>query len=321
MSSDLLDAVNEGAAQATEQQAEAPKAEVKEAAAVVEESTENAAPANDFLSTISEEYRQSANIADFKDINELAKSYVEQSKLVGNSVRIPGEDASEESRQEFLAKIKGIPGVLINDDENKGSIYDALGRPEKPENYNFTDIVPEDLHAQRPEFLPEIDQFRNQAHELGLSQQQAAALMAAEVAKKQAAHEAAMKAYESGDSKLKEVWGDDHNNRREIATKVARIMAEKHPAEMKNLIEGEAGRNPMVAIMLAELGEVYAEKGHVGMQQAKFGTTPEQAMAKIAELRYDKGFQNALRDNLDPAHKEAVAKWTDLYASAYPEES
>lgn len=87
------------------------------------------------------------------DVQSLAKSARESEKLLGGMVKLPGKDATPEEREAFLTK---------------------LGRPEKPDGYQFT--VPKDL----PEGLPydgnRAKAFAAKAHELGIPQDAAAGL-------------------------------------------------------------------------------------------------------------------------------------------------
>jgi hypothetical protein len=89
----------------------------------------------------------------FKDPKALAKHAFNQEKLVGSSIRVPGENAT---------------------DEEKAAYLDKLGRPKTPTDYKLD--VPKDL----PEGLPYDGEFAKaaaaKAHELGLTQAQLAGL-------------------------------------------------------------------------------------------------------------------------------------------------
>lgn len=87
------------------------------------------------------------------DVTSLAKSARESEKLLGNAVRIPGKDATPEEREAFLNK---------------------LGRPEKPDGYQFT--VPKDLPEGLPYDGERAKAFAAKAHALGIPQDAAAGL-------------------------------------------------------------------------------------------------------------------------------------------------
>lgn len=89
----------------------------------------------------------------FKGPKELAKSAHEQSKLLGNSIRIPGKDATQEERDAFLNK---------------------LGRPAEAKDYSFE--PPKDLPDDLPYDGERANRFRDVSHKLGLTAEQAKGL-------------------------------------------------------------------------------------------------------------------------------------------------
>lgn len=89
----------------------------------------------------------------FKGPKDIAKSAFEQQKLLGNSIRIPGEKATEEERAAFL---------------------DKLGRPKEAKGYTFE--APKDLPEDLPYDGERADEFRGVAHNLGLTDAQAKGL-------------------------------------------------------------------------------------------------------------------------------------------------
>jgi hypothetical protein len=93
------------------------------------------------------------NEALLKDPKALAKHAFNQEKLLGNAIRIPGKDATPEEREAFLNK---------------------LGRPEKPDGYQFT--VPKDLPEGLPYDGERAKAFAAKAHALGIPQDAAAGL-------------------------------------------------------------------------------------------------------------------------------------------------
>src|SRR6185437_3686507 len=93
--------------------------------------------------------KQYPTLTKFKDLPSLAKSYAELEKSYGSSLRMPAPDAPQEERDAF---------------------YSKLGRPESPDKYEikFGEGVAVDDKL--------LGSFREAAHKLGLSQQQAQAL-------------------------------------------------------------------------------------------------------------------------------------------------
>ena len=97
---------------------------------------------------ISEEFRNDPNINKFTEIDALAKSYINATKMIGqDKVAVPNKNSTEDQWNEF---------------------YDKTGRPESADKYSLdvkSDIVPLDNGA--------VKQFAENAHKLGLSNKQA----------------------------------------------------------------------------------------------------------------------------------------------------
>lgn len=89
----------------------------------------------------------------FKAPKEVVKSAFEQSKLLGNSIRLPGKDATPEELATFREK---------------------LGTPKEAKDYEFA--PPKDLPEDLPYDGERADAFRQKAHELGLTKDQAKGL-------------------------------------------------------------------------------------------------------------------------------------------------
>ena len=60
---------------------------------------------NDWISALDEPLRESSSLAKFKDINTLAKSYLELEKSQTKSVSIPTEEAAEEEWDDFYNRL------------------------------------------------------------------------------------------------------------------------------------------------------------------------------------------------------------------------
>jgi hypothetical protein len=285
--------------------------------AAPEATTETASPAAtnevNFLELISEDYRSKGNIGDFKSADDLAKSYLELQKMVGNSVRLPSEDTSDEAKQEFLNKIKDIDGVLIKGDED---LYNKLGRPEAPEGYDFSEVVKPEILESLPSIGTEIEEFQKMAHENGLTTQQAKSLVDMRLQAIDGEMQRQNEVREESERALRKQWGEDYDNRIDAANQVLKIYSEQDSEGVQELLNTPAANNPAFIRMLSELSHMYKEKGHEGLSKTNFGVTPEGAQSKISEKRGDTGFMKAYTDVHHPEHKKAVAELTKLYEIA-----
>ena len=102
--------------------------------------------------SISEEFRKDPNIEKFTEIDALAKSYINATKMIGqDKVAVPTNNSTEEAWNE---------------------VYDKLGRPESAEKYSFdakSKVVSLDDNA--------VKQFAETSHKLGLNNKQAQGLL------------------------------------------------------------------------------------------------------------------------------------------------
>ena len=102
--------------------------------------------------SISEAYRNDPSIEKFTEIDALAKSYINATKMIGqDKIVIPNKNSTEEVWEEA---------------------YTKLGRPETPDQYNLkvqSDVVKMDDNA--------IKSFAEQSHKLGLNNKQAEGIL------------------------------------------------------------------------------------------------------------------------------------------------
>lgn len=89
--------------------------------------------------------------SNFKSVEDVLKTAHEQSKLLGNAVRVPGKDATPEEVEAFR---------------------DKLGRPKSVDDYDFR--PPESLPENLPYDGERAKSFAALAHKVGLTKEQAA---------------------------------------------------------------------------------------------------------------------------------------------------
>ena len=102
--------------------------------------------------SISEAYRNDPSIEKFTEIDALAKSYINATRMIGqDKIVVPNKNSTEEVWEEA---------------------YTKLGRPETPDQYNLkieSDVVKMDDSA--------IKSFAEQSHKLGLNNKQAEGIL------------------------------------------------------------------------------------------------------------------------------------------------
>jgi hypothetical protein len=114
--------------------------------------TPAAQPTSSWKDSISEDFRNDPSIEKFTEIDALAKSYINATKMIGqDKVAVPNKNSTEDQWNE---------------------VYDKLGRPESADKYSLnvkSDTVPIDEGS--------IKQFAENAHKLGLNQKQAEGIL------------------------------------------------------------------------------------------------------------------------------------------------
>ena len=108
--------------------------------------------AKSWKDTISEEFRNDPNISKFTEIDALAKSYINATKMIGSDkIAVPNNNSTDDQWNEVYAK---------------------LGRPESPDKYQLdfkSEVAPVDENA--------IKSFAEVAHKTGLNEKQAQAIL------------------------------------------------------------------------------------------------------------------------------------------------
>ncbi len=258
----------------------------------------NAAPQNqtDWTTNLPDDFKNYVQTKGFKDPHAVLDSYRNLEKLMG----APKE------------RLLTLPE---NDDvEAWKPIYDRLGRPAKPEEYNFK--LPEEAGGEKlTGFL------RSQFHELGLSKKQGEELM-----KRYQDHftnevkdiETQMQANLDNDQKaLQKEWGAAHQQNLNIAAKAAQAFGLE--AETIDKLEAAMGYSGVMKF-LHNVGARLGEGKFEGPRNGGGGNgvlSPEQAQAKIRELNTDASYRQKLLDG----DVKIKAEWDRLHAQAYPEQN
>jgi len=251
-----------------------------------------------FLDGLPADLRANPAIAKHKDLASLAGEHANLQTLIGKKGVIPpGDKDPPEAWEKF---------------------YNQLGRPEKPEGYEFK--KPADLAGYNEETAK---WFRGVAHKHGLAARAAAALhdeftafVGAALGNRERTEAARI---DEGTAALKAAWGVKYPHNLEMANRaVASVpgLAE----ELKGL---KLDASPALAQALARLGEAATgeDKLIAGGRRPGGALTPEDAKAAAAKLRGEAGgdSKHPLMDKRHPEHDSAVKRLADLDAMAHPE--
>ena len=238
--------------------------------------------------TLPVELRNEPSLRNFKTWDDLAKSYVHATKKLG----APSEEL-----------------VRVASNGDLGEVYDRLGRPKTAAEYKFDGEAPEE--------------FKQFAHDTGLSQDQASKFYDYLGNLGRESNEKAMKAYEQEQlqyqGQLNQEWGDDYKKNAELSRRAFLQFADADT--VKFMEETGMGNHPGMTKMFARIGQFLTEDNRlVGGQDGLIGgMSPATAEAKIAERKSDPEFMKAYINGEHPDHANAVKEFQNLFNYLHPE--
>jgi len=157
----------------------------------------------DWRSSLGDELKNNPTIQNIKDLESAANTLVHQQKMIGSRIPIPKTD------------------------EERAELYTKLGRPETSEKYSFA--IPE-THSK---FFNEeqVKQFKNVAHQIGLNNDQAKALIDFQVKsvdfENQRRNSEMTLGKKSTEEALHKEWGYDYDNKVRSARRAMSVYADK----------------------------------------------------------------------------------------------
>ena len=253
------------------------------------DSGQEASPLAINMESLPDDIRHEPVLKNFKSWDALAKSYVHANRKLG----VPSDQLMQIPQGE-------------NADWN--GVYKAMGRPDTPDQYELNGTG--DM-AQN---------FRNQAHQLGLSQKQASELMNW--------YSEVQSGVDSSDDEdfaseqvqwvadLQKEWGDSYIKNTKLAERAFRQFGSEDALEVMNATG--LGSHPSLVKMFSQIGQFLAEDGQLtGNQQGRIGgITPGSAKTRIDELLNDQDFSKRYYDQYHPRHQDAVNQMQRLYEAA-----
>lgn len=188
------------------------------------------------------------------------------------------------------------------------AVYDKLGRPAKPEEYQLE--IPKEADPSFKEWAQKT------FHGMGLNGRQANELLKSYTAYTEGRVQAAQAEYETkiaaDTTKLKSEWGAAEAKNTQIARGAARDLGISAEAiDALEQVLGFAG----VMKLFHNIGQKFGEDKFVGGMDAAAtqAKAPPAALAQIQALRSDKDFVSRLMAGDVAAKKQ----WDDLHAQAY----
>ena len=254
----------------------------------------------DWRASLDETLRADPTLADIRDLNGLAKSYIHAQRMVGkDKITIPTDAADALEWDAF---------------------YERLGRPGDG-NYKLdpAGLMPADLP-----FDPQVlDRFKKVFHSAGLSQKQAEGVFKNYLEYVGEVHNNNLAGVEQQRqgwvNDLRKEFGRAFDERVDLAVRAVETFGGQD--FMKWLDQTGMGDHPMFVKMFAQIGQQMQEALASPGQSRSWTMTPETARQEIARMQRDKDFMAAYMTNGSTGHQEAVKKMQELFSFAYPEEA
>lgn len=239
------------------------------------------AEVNPLIALLPEELRVNKNLATFKDIGELAKSYLHQQSLIGKRV-------SEMSPEDFAA-YKNVMGV-----------------PQEKDSYSLPEYGDPEV----------VNWYKDVAFKAGLTQDQARVVMeqyaGLEKSKQEAYANESKQMVEQGITELKKEFGAAFNERIDVAKRAVQAFGGD---ELKGFLqETGLGNHPIVVKLFAKIGAELLEDSMLQSDaQQQLGVTPTDAKRMIDSKLADPEFRQAYYGATHHQHKAAVDEINKLF--------
>lgn len=258
-----------------------------EAASMMETPSEVASggSGNEFLNMIPEELRDHPSISPIKDVENLARSYVNAQRLIGADK---------------------IPMPVNPTDDDLDRIYSRLGRPETPEGYEIKadgTVLTEDLASS----------YADVAHKLRLTPEQAKGVLdyyrSTVEQSEGASAEMIEVARENTVTTLRQEWGRAFDQKVEAASRVAQEFGTSEMFDIQLADGSKLGDNVEFIKAFAKIADfrqtVTSEDTVAEMPQSNV-MTPAAAQAEIDAIMNDK--THAYWDRKNPVGRQQAVE-------------
>ena len=238
--------------------------------------------------SISEAYRNDPNIEKFTEIDALAKSYINATKMIGqDKVVIPTNNSTEEAWNE---------------------VYDKLGRPENADKYQLdakSETVNLDDNA--------IKQFAEQSHKLGLNNKQAQGILEFYKTNMEGTAQQAKidteTAQAQAEQELRQEWGRDFESKVKQAGALAKANMNAEVLDMTLQNGVRLGDHPEVIRGFAKIASMMQEDKIVATESENVNTSKD-LESEISSIMNDKSHPYHVKGH--PDHDKSVQQMLTL---------
>ena len=240
--------------------------------------------------------RDNPSLADVKDVGALAQRFVDTKAMVGNSMRMPTDDAGQEDITAFANKIleNATLGLMRRpdkeDSEAMSAIYNSMGRPAEASGYEAGEGV--DATA--------FGAMAATAHELGLSKHQYEAMSLAHAKMQQAQVNEMSGKRQQGLDQLQGEWGGAYN---EKVTRAGQLIKQLGGHEA---LEGAIASGAIDAQTLRLFDTIAKQVGVEGTSLAQQLDQVSQRTPDELKQRRDEITQRLINENMTARQREEL---------------
>lgn len=261
---------------------------------------------SDWKQGLDGELQAAPALKDVKDVNSLAKQFVDLQQHMGRAVRVPGEDASQDAKQQFYQDlINKVPGLMVKPNEEDAdamnAFYDTIGRPKEETGYELPEVEGVDLPEDRANFLRKV------AHKNGIGKKQFKGLLSEIMEADKLGMDAHKEKVVESRDRLKREWGEAYEGRENVVLTAAKNS--NAPDEIVNAIEKGTMRGESLKWLYGLMAQGSEDKNFADSHGAA-RLSPSEAEAQINEIMSNK--KGPYWDASDPAHKATVKKVVEL---------
>ncbi|MDA7841002.1 hypothetical protein N9A10_01160 [Candidatus Pelagibacter sp.] len=227
--------------------------------------TNNSTPAT-WKDSISQEFREDPNISKFTEIDALAKSYINATRMIGqDKVAVPNENSTDDQWNE---------------------VYGKLGRPESADKYKL-EVNSETAQIDESS----IKSFAENAHKLGLNNKQAQGILeyykdSMEGSAQQSKIDTET-AQAQSEAELRKEWGRSFDENLKKAASVAKANMNEDVLNMQLKDGTRLGDHPSIIKGFANIANLMSEDKMIGTDEdsATGGRNLDEEISKIVNDR------------------------------------
>lgn len=250
----------------------------------------------DWHESLPDDIRENPSLSDVKDVAGLAQRFIDTKAMVGNSVRPPTDDASQEDIDSFVDKMlenSHIPlmrKIDVDNAESMSAIYKSLGVPEDAAGYELADGFDAGAFGELAAY----------AHEHNVPKKQLEGMASEIMRLNNASIEKSMEPHNQEMERLKGEWGQAYDE------KVSRIQQFIKANKSELDFAGGVENNQVGADWLRLFDGIVTQFGGEGTEIAKQMTASSHITPGEIEQRRNEVTQRLMNDTLSQRERAAL---------------